>query len=83
MEIAPSKPHFSIPSIIALVAVIASFYVSPGSGFLLAMVAIVFGVIGFLIALAPSVRGGMVSIFSFVLGCVAVVAAIIRAFVHR
>lgn len=76
---AQNKPHFSIPSLIALAAAIASFVVGPGKGFLLAMVAIVFGVFGFILALAPSVRGGLVSIFSMVLACIGVVVAIIKA----
>ena len=76
---AQNKPHFSSPSIIAIAAAIASFFVSAGSGFLLAIIAIIFGVFGFLLSLAPSVRGGVLSIFSLVLACVAIVAAIIKA----
>jgi len=79
MEGVQNKPHFSIPSLIALVAAIASFFVSAGTGFILAIVAIVFGVIGFLLALSPSVRGGIVSIFSLVIAGIGIVAAIIRA----
>jgi len=79
MEGVQNKPHFSIPSLIALVAAIASFFVSAGTGFILAIVAIVFGVIGFLLALSPSVRGGIVSIFSLVIAGIGIVVAIIRA----
>ena len=74
------KPHFSIPSVIAIVAAIASFFVSPSSGFLLAMVAIGFGVIGLLLSFAPSVRGGVVSMLSMILACMGIVVAIIKAF---
>ena len=73
------KPHFSIPSIIAFVAAILGFFVSPGAGFFLAIVAIIFGVIGFLLSLAPSVRGGIVSIFSLILATIGIVVALIRA----
>jgi hypothetical protein len=76
---APSKAHFSIPSLIAIAAAIASFFVSPGAGFLLAIVAIIFGVLGFIVALAPSVRGGIVSILSLMLASIGIVIAIIRA----
>jgi hypothetical protein len=74
------KPHFSIPSLIAIAAAIASFFVSPSSGFLLAMVAIGFGVLGLLLSFAPSIRGGVVSILSMVLACIGIVVAIIKAF---
>jgi hypothetical protein len=74
------KPHFSIPSLIAIAAAIASFFVSPSSGFLLAMVAIGFGVLGLLLSFAPSIRGGVVSMLSMVLACIGIVVAIIKAF---
>ena len=76
--IAQSKAHFSIPSIIAICAAIASFFLRPGAGVALAVVAIIFGVIGFLLALSPSVRGGVTSIFSLCLAVVGIVVAIIR-----
>jgi len=74
------KPHFSIPSVIAIVAAIGSFFASPSSGFLLAMVAIGFGVLGLLLSFAPSIRGGVVSMLSMVLACIGIVVAIIKAF---
>ncbi len=79
MEAAQTKPHFSIPSIIAIGAAIASLFVSAGTGFLLAIVAIIFGVFGFLLSLAPSVRGGVVSIISLLLACAGIVIAIVKA----
>jgi hypothetical protein len=80
--LAQNKPHFSIPSIIAVVAAIASFFVSPGSGIILAIVAIIFGVFGFLLSLAPSVRGGVVSMLSLILAAIGIVAAVIKAFIR-
>ncbi|HEX3624100.1 MAG TPA: hypothetical protein VH280_01605 [Verrucomicrobiae bacterium] len=77
--VAQNKPHFSIPSIIALGAAIASFFVRPGTGFALAIVAIIFGVIGFFLALSPSVRGGVMSIFSLIIAAVGTIVAIVRA----
>lgn len=77
--IAQNKPHFSIPSIIAIGAAIATFFVRPGTAVALAIVAIVFGVIGFLLALAPSVRGGIMSIFSLIIASVGIVIAIVKA----
>ncbi len=74
-----TKPHFSIPSIIAIAAAIASFFVSAGGGFILAIVAIIFGVIGILVSLAPSVRGGFISILSLIVGAIGIVVAIVKA----
>ena len=79
METAQVKPHFSIPSLIALIAAIASFFVGAAGGFLLALVAILFGVIGFLLAFSPSVRGGLISMLSMVLAVIAIIVAIVKA----
>jgi len=76
-----NKPHFSIPSIIAVVAAIASFFVRAGTGFVLAIIAIIFGVIGFMLSLSPSVRGGVLSVLSLVLAVIGIIAAIVRAIV--
>ncbi len=81
METAATKPHFSIPSIIAIGAAIGSFWVGALGGFILAIVAVVFGVIGFLLSLAPSVRGGFISVISLVLAVIGIIAAIIK-FLH-
>ena len=73
-----ASPAFSLPSIIAIVAAIASFFVGAGWGFILAIVAIIFGLIGALLAVSPNVRGGIVSIFSILAGVIGIVAAIIK-----
>jgi len=78
-SVAQNKPHFSIPSLIAVGAAIASFFVDPGTGFILAIVAIIFGVFGFIVSLAPSVRGGVVSVFSLILAAIGIIVAIIKA----
>jgi hypothetical protein len=76
-----TKAHFSIPSIIAIVAVIWSFFVGAGAGLILAVIAIIAGVIGLLLSLAPSIRGGVTSMVSIVLGVIGIIAAIVRFFV--
>jgi len=76
--VAQNKPHFSIPSLIAIGSAIACFFVKPGAAIALAIVAIIFGVIGFLLSLAPSIRGGLTSIFSFILASIGIVVAIVR-----
>ena len=72
------RPAFSLPAILAIVCAIASFFFGAGFGFLLAIIAILFGVVGVVLALAPSVRGGVTSIISIVAGVVGIVAAIFK-----
>jgi hypothetical protein len=74
-----TKAHFSVPSIIALIAAIASFAVGAFWGFILALVAIFFGVIGMILALSPRIRGGIVSVFSIVVALAGIVVAAIKA----
>jgi hypothetical protein len=71
-------PAFSIPSIIAIIAAIASFFFGAGLGMILAVVAIVAGIIGVLMSLSPRVRGGIVSVFSVVAGAIGIIAAVIK-----
>ncbi len=74
-----SKPHFSIPSLIALAAAICSFFVGAFGGFILALVAIFFGIIGLMLSLAPSVRGGFVSILALGAAVIGIIAAAVKA----
>ncbi len=74
-----SRAGFSIPSIIAIVAAIWSFFAGPAAGFALAMVAIAAGIIGVVLSLSPNVRGGVVSILSLMIGAVAILVAVVRA----
>jgi hypothetical protein len=73
-----SQTSFSIPSIIALVAAILSFVTSPALGLILAIVAIVFGLIGVLLSLSPRVRGGMTSTIGIVAGVIGILVALIK-----
>jgi hypothetical protein len=73
-----SKQHFSIPSILAIICAVVSFTSHAGWGFFLAIAAIILGVIGFLIALMPGVRGGIVSMISIVAGLIGIIAAILK-----
>jgi hypothetical protein len=70
---------FSIPSIIALVAAVLSFMTGALLGFILALVAIVFGLIGVMLSLSPRTRGGVMSVFSLIAGGIGLVAAVIKA----
>lgn len=79
METGQAKPHFSIPSLIAIGAAIASFFVSAMGGFILALIAIVFGIIGVMLSLSPSVRGGFVSVLSLIMAAIGIVVAIAKA----
>lgn len=69
---------FSIPSLLAIAAAVASFFVGPGLGLLLAVAAILLGSVGLLLAFAPMVRGGFISIFSIVAGLLGILGAIFR-----
>lgn len=72
------ETSFSLPSILAIVAAIVSFFVSGGLGFMLAILAIVFGLIGVLLSLSPTVRGGMVSMLSIFAGALGIIVAILK-----
>lgn len=71
--------HFSIPSLIAIGAALASIVTGAFWGFVLAMVAIVFGVLGVILSLSPRVRGGVVSMFSLFAGLVGIGLAVFKA----
>jgi hypothetical protein len=74
-----TKPHFSIPSILAIAAAIASLFTGAFWGFMLALIAIVCGIVGCMMAMAPSVRGGVISFISLFLAAIGIILAIIRA----
>jgi hypothetical protein len=69
---------FSIPSILAIIAAVGSFMVSPGYQLLLSIAAAVLGLIGVVVSLLPGVRGGIISLFSLVVGSIGALIAIIR-----
>ena len=81
METVQAKPHFSIPSLIAIGAAIGSYFSGAFWGFVLALIAIAFGILGMILSMSPSVRGGIVSIFSLFAGAIGIVVAIIKIFV--
>ncbi len=70
---------FSIPSIIAVIAAFFSFTTGAIWGLILALIAIVFGLIGVAVALSPSKRGGIASTIAMIAGAVGIVAALIKA----
>lgn len=74
-----SKASFSIPSLIAVATAIWSFYAGAFFGMILAVVAILCGLLGVVLALSPSVRGGVASMVAVLAGGIGVVAAIIKA----
>jgi hypothetical protein len=63
---------------LSIIAAIASFFVRPVPGFFLALLAIFLGIIGFVMAASPRVRGGIISIFSIIIGVIGVLAAVLR-----
>jgi hypothetical protein len=73
------KAKFSVPSLIAIVAALLSFTTGAFWGFVLAVVAIVSGLIGVALSLSPTVRGGLISAFSLMAGSLGLIAALIKA----
>ena len=73
-------PAFSLPSILAIICAIASFYFGAALGLILAIAAIILGCIGLLLSFSPSIRGGMASTISIVAGALGIVAAIFKLF---
>lgn len=73
-------PVFSAFSIIAVIAALLALFVvhGPGLGFLLAIAAIVFGLLGMVVAFLPSRRGGIMSFIAVGAGLLAVIVAIVR-----
>lgn len=73
------KASFSIPSLIALAASVLIFVVHNGFlVFLLAGVAIVFGILGIILSLSPRVRGGIVSFLGIGAGLIGVIIAVVK-----
>ena len=74
-----SRAKFSIPSIIAIVTAILSFFTGAIWGLVLAVIAIIFGLIGVALSFSSKTRGGVVSVFSLFAGLVGIVAAVFKA----
>jgi len=73
-----ARPTFSIASTLAIACAIGSFFVGSALGLALAAAALFLGLIGILMSFAPSVRGGITSIFAILVGVVGIIAAIVR-----
>ena len=80
MDNVPARPRpaFSIPSILAVICAVISFRHGAFGGATFAILAIVLGVIGFLLALLPGKRGGIVSVISIVAGLNGIIAAVFK-----
>ncbi len=72
------RPAFSIPSILAIVAAVASFWAGALFGVLLAVAAIILGLLGLVLALSPRVRGGIISIVAIVAALIGIIAAVFK-----
>jgi hypothetical protein len=79
-ETLPSnRATFSIPSVIAVLAAFGSFMNGAILGMILAVVAILFGILGVVLSLAPAKRGGVISVFGIGAGVIGILAAVIKA----
>ena len=75
--------HRNLASLLAIIAAIASFFVHSGVlGLILAVAAIIFGAMGFLLSFLPGVRGGCISVVAMLLGLLGGLAGIVRAGIH-
>ncbi len=72
------KPAFSIPSLVAAGALIATLFTGEALDLILSIVAIIAGLVGGIAALSPSVRGGIVSLASIVLGVLSIILSILQ-----
>ena len=61
-----------------MICAIGSFVTGAGWGFVLAIVAIILGGIGVMLALAPQTRGGVASVISILAGAIGIIGAVIR-----
>jgi Domain of unknown function (DUF4112) len=73
------KPTIATAAIVAICAAIASFMSGAFWGLILAIVAVVAGGLGMLIAVSPRRRGGILSLASIGLGVIALVKAVLVA----
>lgn len=76
----PSNTKFSVVSMIAVACAILSFLSGAILGLILAVLAMVFGILGIVIAVSPRRRGGIGSALAIIGGVFGVVAAVIKAF---
>jgi Domain of unknown function (DUF4112) len=75
----PVKPKVATAAIVAIIAAIWSFFSGAFWGLILAIIAVVAGAIGMLIAVSPRRRGGLLSIGAIALGVIALVRAVFVA----
>ena len=76
-----ASPVFSAPAIVAVICAVASFFFGATLGLILAVVAILAGLAGVVMALSPRVRGGLASTVAILAGVVGILAAIVKIFV--
>jgi hypothetical protein len=74
----PKNAAFSLPSLISIAAGIGTFATGAGGRLVLAIVAIVFGVLGIVLSLSPSTRGGIISFVGVGAGLIGIVAAVFK-----
>lgn len=76
---AKQTSSFSIPSLVAVVAAFFSFTTGAVWGLILALIAIVSGLIGITVAVSPAKRGGIASAMAIFAGALGIVVALIKA----
>ena len=70
------EAKFSIPSLLAILCAVLAFF-DTGFGFVLAIAAIVLGLIGVVVAISPARRGGVLSMMAVAGGVIAALVAVL------
>lgn len=74
-----SPESFSLVSILSVLSAIGAFWVSSGIlALLLALFAILCGVLGLVLAISPAHRGGVLSLVAIFAGVIGIIAAIVK-----
>ncbi len=79
METGDARAYSSLASLLSVGLAVGSFYTGPAAGFMLALVAIAFGIVGMVLSQSPQERRTIVGMFALGLGILGILIALTRA----